>query len=84
MRSCRKGKRIPLSSDTPEQPNRKCRDHWLVPQSPLGQLVAADVAHNQTRVITDVLWIPIGSEESEKRVSPSDSVSSAAQTDLYR
>lgn len=35
----------------------KCRDHRLVPQSALGQLVLADVAHNQTRVIAYVLWI---------------------------
>lgn len=35
----------------------KRRDHRLVPQSPLDQLVVADVAHDQTGVVTDVLWI---------------------------
>ena len=41
-----------LNSQTGE-----CRDHWLVPKSPLDQLVVADVAYNQTGIITDVLWI---------------------------
>lgn len=41
-----------LNSQTGE-----CRDHWRMPQSPLDQLVIAYVAHNQTGVITDVLWI---------------------------
>lgn len=56
MRSCRKENTF--VSDTPEQPNRRKMQRPLAcaPVS-LGQLVVADVAHNQTRVITDVLWI---------------------------